>query len=81
MRQSCVHLSSARFNLVVQQADHQEKPRQPVVHSNGHSEGNASLQLSPPNERQEAVRGAFKHAWAGYKKFAWGEWPTTTKIV
>lgn len=26
----------------------------------------------PTNERQRAVVGAFKHAWEGYKKFAWG---------
>lgn len=26
----------------------------------------------PQNERQEAVVDAFKHAWKGYKKFAWG---------
>lgn len=26
----------------------------------------------PTNERQEAVVKAFKHAWEGYRKFAWG---------
>lgn len=26
----------------------------------------------PHNERQEAVVAAFKHAWKGYKTFAWG---------
>lgn len=26
----------------------------------------------PTNERQRAVVGAFKHAWKGYKEFAWG---------
>ncbi|XP_067012177.1 endoplasmic reticulum mannosyl-oligosaccharide 1,2-alpha-mannosidase isoform X2 [Anabrus simplex] len=26
----------------------------------------------PSNERQSAVIAAFKHAWKGYKKFAWG---------
>lgn len=26
----------------------------------------------PTNERQRAVRDAFKHAWKGYKEFAWG---------
>lgn len=26
----------------------------------------------PKNERQQAVVAAFKHAWQGYKKFAWG---------
>lgn len=26
----------------------------------------------PTNNRQEAVMGAFLHAWRGYKKFAWG---------
>ncbi|CAJ0575598.1 unnamed protein product, partial [Mesorhabditis spiculigera] len=26
----------------------------------------------PKNERQEAVAAAFKHAWAGYKEYAWG---------
>ncbi|CAD5234666.1 unnamed protein product [Bursaphelenchus xylophilus] len=25
-----------------------------------------------PNQRQQAIRDAFKHAWRGYKKFAWG---------
>ena len=25
----------------------------------------------PKNEHQEAVVGAFKHAWAAYKKYAW----------
>ena len=27
----------------------------------------------PKNEHQEAVVGAFKHAWAAYKKYAWGK--------
>lgn len=26
----------------------------------------------PQNDRQRAVVGAFKHAWKGYKEFAWG---------
>lgn len=26
----------------------------------------------PTNERQQAVVDAFKHAWVGYKKYAWG---------
>lgn len=26
----------------------------------------------PTNDRQKAVVNAFKHAWAGYKQFAWG---------
>lgn len=26
----------------------------------------------PQNDRQRAVVGAFKHAWRGYKEFAWG---------
>lgn len=26
----------------------------------------------PTNERQKAVLDAFKHAWKGYKHFAWG---------
>lgn len=26
----------------------------------------------PTNERQKAVREAFKHAWKNYKEFAWG---------
>lgn len=26
----------------------------------------------PTNKRQEAVINAFKHAWKGYKQFAWG---------
>lgn len=26
----------------------------------------------PTNERQRAVRNAFKHAWKNYKEFAWG---------
>jgi len=26
----------------------------------------------PTNDRQRAVRNAFKHAWKGYKQFAWG---------
>lgn len=26
----------------------------------------------PTNERQRAVVNAFKHAWKGYKEFAWG---------
>ncbi|EFB23722.1 hypothetical protein PANDA_020274, partial [Ailuropoda melanoleuca] len=29
-------------------------------------------QAAPPNERQRAVIDAFRHAWAGYRKFAWG---------
>uniref|UniRef100_A0A8C7ENL5 alpha-1,2-Mannosidase n=1 Tax=Neovison vison TaxID=452646 RepID=A0A8C7ENL5_NEOVI len=29
-------------------------------------------QAASPNERQRAVIGAFRHAWAGYRKFAWG---------
>lgn len=28
--------------------------------------------LGPQNDRQRAVRDAFRHAWAGYKKYAWG---------
>lgn len=31
-----------------------------------------SLSLASPNERQRAVIDAFRHAWAGYRKFAWG---------
>ncbi|CAJ0924069.1 unnamed protein product, partial [Mesorhabditis belari] len=27
----------------------------------------------PKNARQEAVVKAFQHAWAGYKKYAWGQ--------
>jgi mannosyl-oligosaccharide alpha-1,2-mannosidase len=26
----------------------------------------------PTNERQSAVVAAFRHAWKGYKKYAWG---------
>lgn len=26
----------------------------------------------PTNDRQRAVVGAFKHAWTGYKEYAWG---------
>ncbi|XP_070286344.1 endoplasmic reticulum mannosyl-oligosaccharide 1,2-alpha-mannosidase isoform X2 [Myotis yumanensis] len=29
-------------------------------------------QRASPNERQQAVIDAFRHAWAGYRKFAWG---------
>ncbi|XP_054440091.1 endoplasmic reticulum mannosyl-oligosaccharide 1,2-alpha-mannosidase [Pteronotus mesoamericanus] len=29
-------------------------------------------QAAPPNERQKAVIESFRHAWAGYRKFAWG---------
>ncbi|XP_044120389.1 endoplasmic reticulum mannosyl-oligosaccharide 1,2-alpha-mannosidase-like isoform X1 [Neovison vison] len=29
-------------------------------------------QAASPNERQRAVIDAFRHAWAGYRKFAWG---------
>uniref|UniRef100_A0A673VMM7 alpha-1,2-Mannosidase n=1 Tax=Suricata suricatta TaxID=37032 RepID=A0A673VMM7_SURSU len=34
----------------------------------------AGIQNRPasPNERQRAVIDAFRHAWAGYRKFAWG---------
>lgn len=28
--------------------------------------------LGPTHERQKAVVDAFKHAWKGYKQFAWG---------
>lgn len=31
-----------------------------------------SIFLGPQNVRQKAVVDAFKHAWKGYKKFAWG---------
>ena len=27
----------------------------------------------PTNNQQEAVVNAFKHAWAAYKKYAWGK--------
>ena len=27
----------------------------------------------PTNQQQEAVVNAFKHAWAAYKKYAWGK--------
>lgn len=30
------------------------------------------LVTGPTNERQSAVVAAFKHAWKGYKKYAWG---------
>lgn len=30
------------------------------------------LNLGPTTERQKAVVAAFKHAWKGYKQFAWG---------
>ncbi|XP_066111754.1 endoplasmic reticulum mannosyl-oligosaccharide 1,2-alpha-mannosidase-like [Saccopteryx bilineata] len=29
-------------------------------------------QRGPPNERQKAVIDAFRHAWTGYRKYAWG---------
>ena len=29
--------------------------------------------LGPTNNQQEAVVNAFKHAWAAYKKYAWGK--------
>ncbi|CAH1112085.1 unnamed protein product [Psylliodes chrysocephalus] len=32
----------------------------------------AHIFLGPTTERQRAVADAFKHAWKGYKKFAWG---------
>ena len=32
----------------------------------------ASLLAASQNERQKAVVAAFRHAWAGYRKFAWG---------
>lgn len=32
----------------------------------------AFLLPAPQNERQKAVVDAFLHAWAGYRKFAWG---------
>lgn len=28
--------------------------------------------IGPTNDRQKEVRNAFKHAWQGYKRFAWG---------
>lgn len=28
--------------------------------------------LGPQNDKQKAVVDAFKHAWEGYKKYAWG---------
>lgn len=28
--------------------------------------------MGPTNERQKAVLDAFKHAWHGYKQYAWG---------
>ena len=31
-----------------------------------------SLPAASPNERQKAVIDAFRHAWTGYRKFAWG---------
>lgn len=31
-----------------------------------------SICSDPTNERQKAVVNAFKHAWKGYKEFAWG---------
>lgn len=30
------------------------------------------IYAGPVNERQKAVVDAFKHAWKGYKQFAWG---------
>jgi hypothetical protein len=34
--------------------------------------GKQKMFKGPQNERQRAVVAAFKHAWHGYKKFAWG---------
>ncbi|PIO68276.1 glycosyl hydrolase family 47 [Teladorsagia circumcincta] len=31
-----------------------------------------ALSVGPTNERQQAVVNAFKHAWEGYRKYAWG---------
>ncbi|CAJ0928067.1 unnamed protein product, partial [Mesorhabditis belari] len=43
-----------------------------VDESNGKSEEGAIKFTGPKNDRQKAVAGAFKHAWDGYKKYAWG---------
>ncbi|CAB0032293.1 unnamed protein product [Trichogramma brassicae] len=32
-----------------------------------------AIENCPQNDRQRAVVAAFKHSWAGYKKFAWGK--------
>ncbi|XP_063227766.1 endoplasmic reticulum mannosyl-oligosaccharide 1,2-alpha-mannosidase isoform X2 [Bacillus rossius redtenbacheri] len=58
-----------------------EKPIQPVFPV-ADGDGNQNQVGSPPrgavkfsgptNDRQKAVVAAFKHAWRGYKKFAWG---------
>uniref|UniRef100_A0A7E4VH17 alpha-1,2-Mannosidase n=1 Tax=Panagrellus redivivus TaxID=6233 RepID=A0A7E4VH17_PANRE len=56
----------------------------PQVDSNGpnHNENDVNVQIAEPkypkfkgpqNDRQTAVVAAMKHAWAGYKKFAWGK--------
>lgn len=34
--------------------------------------GEPTVFKGPQNERQRAVVAAFKHAWKGYKEFAWG---------
>lgn len=42
----------------------------PVKTGNGEVKGR--IFAGPSNERQQAVVGAFRHAWSGYKKYAWG---------
>ena len=47
------------------------------IHSTGflfNAEFLMNFNLSgPTNQQQEAVVNAFKHAWAAYKKYAWGK--------
>nr|XP_019612254.1 PREDICTED: endoplasmic reticulum mannosyl-oligosaccharide 1,2-alpha-mannosidase [Rhinolophus sinicus] len=61
-------------------AQQEEHPQRTLVRYWGHqradvcgvSEKQQGPVCAPPNERQKAVVDAFRHAWAGYRKFAWG---------
>lgn len=54
-----------------------EEPKQSINEDtgkiiDGNDSGRSKDFRGPQNERQAAVVAGFKHAWKGYKEFAWG---------
>ncbi|KAI6205433.1 hypothetical protein M3Y94_00791500 [Aphelenchoides besseyi] len=60
-------------SAVINNEQHNDK-RKPLSVHNQTRDNNSSVSLGfgAFNDRQRAVRNAFKHAWTGYKKYAWG---------
>ncbi|XP_077986058.1 endoplasmic reticulum mannosyl-oligosaccharide 1,2-alpha-mannosidase-like isoform X2 [Glandiceps talaboti] len=62
----------------VDPALHEMQQKPPIEGDNDEDEADEEDEVDdkpkygPQNPRQEAVVAAFKHAWSGYKKYAWG---------